>query len=67
MALLAHPTFELPVKSSEEEPQRLPVSVEMGPLLFNVYFVFTVFVVVYTNNVFCNNVRKVTELCNSNP
>lgn len=62
MALLHQPACEPSKKSSEEEEQlqRLPVSVEMGPLLFNVYFVLTLFIVFNTNNVCCNNGRKVT-------
>lgn len=51
-----------PVKSIEEELQLLPVSVEMGPLLFNIYFVLTVFILVFSNNVRCNNGRKVKTL-----
>uniref|UniRef100_H2RMF2 ER membrane protein complex subunit 10 n=2 Tax=Takifugu rubripes TaxID=31033 RepID=H2RMF2_TAKRU len=35
--------------------------VEMGPLLFNIYFVLTVFILVFSNNVRCNNGRKLGD------
>ncbi|XP_011602652.2 ER membrane protein complex subunit 10 isoform X1 [Takifugu rubripes] len=33
----------------------------MGPLLFNIYFVLTVFILVFSNNVRCNNGRKLGD------